>query len=64
MAEESEKVMEKPVYESPIVVDLNAIQRGSGGVPAGCVAGTSFISPCVVGAGEVYECTVGAVGAS
>jgi hypothetical protein len=57
-------IQEKPVYVTPLVVDLNSIQRGEGGIAAGCVPGTSFISPCVVGATETYACLVGAVGAS
>ncbi len=44
-----EKSNEKPVYEAPVVVDLNAIQCGEGGTPADCVSGSTPSGDCLLG---------------
>ncbi len=49
MPDTSEKSQEKPVYEAPVVVDLNTIQCGEGGTPADCVSGSTPAGLCVLG---------------
>jgi hypothetical protein len=50
MPELPETSQEKPVYETPVIVDLNAIQRGEGGFPPGtCTAGSTPTGDCVAG---------------
>jgi len=51
MPELPETPQEKPVYETPVVVDLNTIQRGEGGTPAACISGSSNAIDCGTGAG-------------
>jgi hypothetical protein len=51
MPEEHEPTTEKPVYETPVVVELNEIQRGEGGGPAVCTNGSGNAFDCVAGAG-------------
>jgi hypothetical protein len=48
MPELPETAQEKPVYEPPVIVDLNDIQRGEGGLPA-CAPGSTPGGPCGLG---------------
>ena len=43
---------EKPVYETPVVVDLNTIQRGEGGTTVDCHNGSAPSGACLTGAGD------------
>jgi len=52
MPELPETPQEKPVYETPVVVDLNTIQRGEGGTPADCHNGSAPSGICSTGAGD------------
>jgi hypothetical protein len=50
MPELPETSQEKPVYENPIIVDLNAIQRGEGGIPGpDCTNGSTPTFGCALG---------------
>jgi hypothetical protein len=53
MPEILDPIVEKPVYETPVVVELNEIQRGEGGSPATCANGSGNAFDCVAGAGVV-----------
>jgi hypothetical protein len=53
MPELPEETQEKPVYETPVVVDLDAIQRGEGGVVVGCMNGSGDAGGCLVGGGFI-----------
>jgi hypothetical protein len=52
MSELPEETQEKPVYEAPIVVDLDTIQRGEGGI-VGCTNGSGDTINCVAGSGNI-----------
>jgi hypothetical protein len=52
MSELPEETQKKPVYEAPIVVDLDTIQRGEGGI-VGCTNGSGDTTGyCVAGGGN------------
>jgi hypothetical protein len=60
MSELPEKTQEKPVYETPVVVDIDTLQRGEGGAPAACLSGSANISGCANGTAASGGCGVGA----
>jgi len=41
---------EKPTYETPIIVDLNQVQRGDGGILPDCTSGSGAFT-CDSGGG-------------
>lgn len=61
----SEDVLSKKAYQSPIVMDLGELARGSGdclagsGVTIDCTAGPTAIQDCTQGGTATRACTAG-----